>query len=171
MRYEPDILAPGLEVVFCGVNPAATAAVDGHNFSNRSNRFWSVLHLAGFTDTRLRPEEERRLLDYGCGITAVVIRPTRRADDPTLRAASGRLSRKAGPGGDERPTENRLGTLCRRVCGHRRMGAAQSERPQQRIHARRPGARLRRITLCSQRIRFYNRHHGLNRSGPDGSMR
>ncbi|WAJ44433.1 G/U mismatch-specific DNA glycosylase [Mycobacterium sp. Aquia_216] len=81
MHYEPDILAPGLDIVFCGVNPATTAAADGHNFSNRSNRFWSVLQLAGFTDTRLRPEDERRLLDYGCGITAVVGRPTRRASD------------------------------------------------------------------------------------------
>lgn len=81
MQYSSHILAPGLDLVFCGMNPATTAAVDGHNFSNRSNRFWSVLHLAGFTDTRLRPEDERRLLDYGCGITAVVSRPTRRASD------------------------------------------------------------------------------------------
>lgn len=79
--YRPDVLARGLDVVFCGVNPATTAAVDGHNFSNRSNRFWSVLHLAGFTDTRLLPIDERRLLDYGCGITAVVTRPSRRASD------------------------------------------------------------------------------------------
>jgi TDG/mug DNA glycosylase family protein len=81
IRYDPDILAAGLDVVFCGLNPATTAAASGHNFSNRSNRFWSVLHLAGFTDTRLRPEDERRLLEYGCGITAVVGRPTRRAGE------------------------------------------------------------------------------------------
>jgi double-stranded uracil-DNA glycosylase len=74
--YHPDVLAEGLDVVFCGINPATTAVADGHNFSNRSNRFWAVLHLAGFTDTRLRPEDERHLLTYGCGITAVVDRPT-----------------------------------------------------------------------------------------------
>jgi TDG/mug DNA glycosylase family protein len=79
--YESDILTPGLDVVFCGINPAASAAADGHNFSNRSNRFWPVLHLAGFTDVRLQPEQERLLLDYGCGISAVVHRPTKRADD------------------------------------------------------------------------------------------
>jgi double-stranded uracil-DNA glycosylase len=79
--YDSDILAPGLDVVFCGLNPAATAAADGHNFSNRSNRFWRVLHLAGFTDVLLQPEQERRLLEYGCGITAVVSRPTTRADE------------------------------------------------------------------------------------------
>ncbi len=79
--YESDILACDLDVVFCGLNPAATAVADGHNFSNRSNRFWPVLHLAGFTDVRLQPQDERRLLQYGCGITAVVGRPTKRADE------------------------------------------------------------------------------------------
>jgi TDG/mug DNA glycosylase family protein len=83
--YQPDILAQGLDVVFCGINPAVSAAADGHNFSHRSNRFWAVLHLAGFTNTRLRPEDERRLLQFGCGITAVATRPTRRASDVTVR--------------------------------------------------------------------------------------
>jgi double-stranded uracil-DNA glycosylase len=79
--YEPDILAGDLDVMFCGVNPATTAAAAGHNFSSRSNRFWTVLHLAGFTDVCLQPHEERRLLEYRCGLTAVVHRPTRRAID------------------------------------------------------------------------------------------
>jgi TDG/mug DNA glycosylase family protein len=80
-RYNPDILGRGLDVIFCGLNPAASAAVAGHNFSNRSNRFWTVLHLVGFTDVRLQPQDEHRLLEYGCGITAVVGRPTKRADE------------------------------------------------------------------------------------------
>ena len=80
-RYNPDILANDLDVVFCGVNPATTAAATGHNFSSRSNRFWIVLHLAGFTDVRLQPHEEQRLLEYRCGLTALVGRPTRRAID------------------------------------------------------------------------------------------
>lgn len=79
--YTPNILAPGLNAVFCGINPAASAALDGHNFSSPSNRFWAVLHLSGFTDVRLRPEEERRLLDYGYGITAAGLRPTQRAHE------------------------------------------------------------------------------------------
>jgi TDG/mug DNA glycosylase family protein len=80
-RYRSDILTRNLDVVFCGLNPAESAAADGHNFSNRSNRFWLVLHLAGFTDTRLHPRDERRLLRYRCGITAVVSRPTKSAID------------------------------------------------------------------------------------------
>ncbi len=81
INYEPDILARGLDVIFCGLNPALSAAVAGHNFSNRNNRFWPVLHLAGFTDVRLQPQDERRLLEYGCGITAIVRRPTNRAEE------------------------------------------------------------------------------------------
>jgi double-stranded uracil-DNA glycosylase len=79
--YEPDIVARGLDVIFCGLNPAASAALAGHNFSNPSNRFWAALHLSGFTDIRLQPRDERRLLDHGCGITAVVRRPTSRAEE------------------------------------------------------------------------------------------
>jgi double-stranded uracil-DNA glycosylase len=80
-QCEPEILARGLNAVFCGINPATSAQVAGFNFSSPSNRFWNVLYLSGFTDVRLRPEEERRLLDYKCGITVVVRRPTRRADE------------------------------------------------------------------------------------------
>jgi len=79
IRYETDILARGLNVIFCGLNPALSAVIAGHNFSNRTNRFWTVLHLAGFTNACLQPQDERRLLEYGCGITAVVRRPTKRA--------------------------------------------------------------------------------------------
>lgn len=72
----PDILAPGLAVVFCGINPAATAAAAGHNFSSPSSRFWPVLYRAGFTPVQLRADQERDLLNYGCGITAAAPRPT-----------------------------------------------------------------------------------------------
>ena len=87
INYEPDILAKGLDVIFCGLNPALSAAVAGHNFSNRNNRFWPVLHLAGFTDVRLQPQDERRLLEYGCGITAIVRRPTNRAEEVSPEVA------------------------------------------------------------------------------------
>jgi TDG/mug DNA glycosylase family protein len=84
-RYHPDVLAEGLDVVFCGINPAVSAVADGHNFSSPNNRFWAVLHLAGFTDSRIRPEDERRLLGFGCGITAVVTRPTRRSSQVSVQ--------------------------------------------------------------------------------------
>ena len=65
----PDILAPGLSIVFCGINPGLRAATTGHHFAGRGNRFWKVLHLAGFTNEEFRPENDRQLLHYGCGLT------------------------------------------------------------------------------------------------------
>lgn len=76
----PDILGPGLDVVFCGINPGVDAAAAGHHFLGRGNRFWSVLHLAGFTPRLLAPEDDTSALDFGIGLTAAVARPTQRAD-------------------------------------------------------------------------------------------
>jgi TDG/mug DNA glycosylase family protein len=72
-----DVMALNLAVVFCGLNPATSAVRDGHNFSSPNNRFWRVLHLSGFTPYLLRPDQERQILGYGCGITAFVSRATR----------------------------------------------------------------------------------------------
>ncbi len=75
-----DILTEGLSVVFCGINPGLLAAEQGHHFAGRSNRFWRTLHLAGFTPVEVAPENDRSILHYQCGLTAVVERPTARAD-------------------------------------------------------------------------------------------
>jgi len=79
-----DILADQLDVIFCGINPGMTAAAQGHHFAGRSNRFWRTLHLAGFTPEEVRPENDRTLLQYRCGLTAVIDRPTARADQLSL---------------------------------------------------------------------------------------
>ncbi|NTX32718.1 G/U mismatch-specific DNA glycosylase [Burkholderia pyrrocinia] len=76
----PDLIAPHLDVLFCGINPGMTAAATGHHFAGRSNRFWRVIHLAGFTPTEIPPQDDRAILRYGCGVTAVVKRPTASAD-------------------------------------------------------------------------------------------
>lgn len=57
-----------------------TAAATGHHFAGRSNRFWRVIHLAGFTPEEISPEVDRTILKYGCGVTSVVKRPTASAD-------------------------------------------------------------------------------------------
>jgi len=77
----PDIVAPSLSVVFCGLNPGLSAAAEGHHFVGRSNRFWRVLHLSGFTPHLIAAEDDASLLDYGLGITSVVERPTAGVDD------------------------------------------------------------------------------------------
>jgi TDG/mug DNA glycosylase family protein len=76
----PDILAEGLDVVFCGINPALSAAGAGHHFSNGSNRFWRVIHRAGFTPQEIRPGNDRTILLHRCGLAAVVARPTAQAE-------------------------------------------------------------------------------------------
>ncbi|MCX4217506.1 G/U mismatch-specific DNA glycosylase [Pseudomonas sp. MCal1] len=75
-----DILTQGLSVVFCGINPGLVAAEQGHHFAGRSNRFWRTLHLAGFTPHEVRSEDDRSILHFDCGLTAVVDRPTASAD-------------------------------------------------------------------------------------------
>ena len=76
-----DILEPGLRVVFCGINPGKSSAHTGFHFAHPGNRFWKVIHLAGFTERQLKPEEERKLLDTRCGITMLVERPTVQASE------------------------------------------------------------------------------------------
>jgi TDG/mug DNA glycosylase family protein len=78
-----DLLKKNLDVVFCGINPAQSAAQAGHHFSSPSNRFWWVLHLAGFTPHLIRPGNDRTILQYGCGLTAAVDRPTVSASEIT----------------------------------------------------------------------------------------
>jgi TDG/mug DNA glycosylase family protein len=74
-----------LAVVFCGINPGLRAVATGHHFEGHSNRFWKVLHLAGFTPSQMRPEEDRQLLMHRCGLTTAVGRPTARADQLSSR--------------------------------------------------------------------------------------
>ncbi|HEX8463970.1 MAG TPA: G/U mismatch-specific DNA glycosylase [Abditibacterium sp.] len=70
----PDILAPHLDVVFCGINPSVYSVVVGHHFARPGNRFWPALHAGGFTPRRLMPREDQMLLDFGLGITNIAAR-------------------------------------------------------------------------------------------------
>jgi TDG/mug DNA glycosylase family protein len=92
-----DILAEHLAVIFCGINPGLKAAATGHHFMGRSNRFWRTLHLAGFTPHEVQPENDRTILQYQCGLTTVVERPTARADQLSadeFKAAAASFERK-----------------------------------------------------------------------------
>lgn len=82
-RTLPDIVAPDLRVLFCGINPGLyTAAVQQH-FGRPGNRFWPTLHRAGFTPRLFHPSEQRELLPLGIGITNVVARATTAAAELT----------------------------------------------------------------------------------------
>jgi TDG/mug DNA glycosylase family protein len=74
-----DVLAPDLDVLFCGINPSLLSAARGHHFARPGNRFWPALHLAGLTPRRMTPDEDAELPRHGLGITNLVDRPTRAA--------------------------------------------------------------------------------------------
>jgi TDG/mug DNA glycosylase family protein len=96
-RTIPDLIAPGLDVLFCGINPGLYSAATGHHFARPGNRFWPALHAAGFTPVRLQPWQKGELLASGCGVTNLVARGTVAADELTveeLRAGRRRLERK-----------------------------------------------------------------------------
>ncbi|WP_052809316.1 G/U mismatch-specific DNA glycosylase [Streptomonospora alba] len=77
----PDVLAPGLDILFCGINPGLYSGWSGYHFARPGNRFWPALHLAGLTPRRLRPEEQHLLPQWGLGITNLAARTTARADE------------------------------------------------------------------------------------------
>ncbi len=71
-----DVIAPGLDLLFCGINPGLYTAAIGHHFGRPGNRFWPALYVSGFTERLLSPYEERELLNNGYGITNIVARTT-----------------------------------------------------------------------------------------------
>ena len=96
-RKIPDVIAPGLDVLFCGINPGLYSGATGNHFARPGNRFWPALHLSGFTPRQLHPSEKEELLALGLGITNVVDRTTARADELTrddIVAGGQRLRRK-----------------------------------------------------------------------------
>jgi double-stranded uracil-DNA glycosylase len=77
----PDVLAPGLRVVFCGINPGFVSAAARAHFANPRNDFWRLLHDAGFTPRLLGPEEQFEALRHGVGLTNAAARTTRGSGD------------------------------------------------------------------------------------------
>lgn len=100
----PDVIAPRLKVLFCGINPGLWSGAVGLHFARPGNRFWPALYASGFTPELLGPARQHELLALGLGISNVVDRTTARADELTadeLREGGRRLTEKAaeyGPG-------------------------------------------------------------------------
>lgn len=84
-RRLPDYLRAGLDAVFVGFNPGERSARIGHYYAGRGNQFWNLLFQSRLVPERLRPEEDRRVLDFSLGLTDVVKRWSKSAND--LRAA------------------------------------------------------------------------------------
>lgn len=80
-RPLPDYVAPGLRLLFVGINPGFISAAAGHYYANPRNAFWGLLYEGGLTPVRLRPDEDARMPAFGYGLTDIVKRPSRGAGD------------------------------------------------------------------------------------------
>ncbi|MFC5735621.1 G/U mismatch-specific DNA glycosylase [Cytobacillus gottheilii] len=83
MKPVNDIICPDLDVLFIGFNPSIKSSETGHHFANRSNRFWKILHESGLTPYQYLPEQDQELLELNYGLTNIVARPTKAADEIT----------------------------------------------------------------------------------------
>jgi double-stranded uracil-DNA glycosylase len=100
----PDVLAPGLRVVFCGINPGRWSAAAGAHFANPRNDFWRLLHEAGFTPRLFAPEEQHDLAALGYGLTNAASRTTRGSGDLRRGDFAGAVERLAGIAEELRPS-------------------------------------------------------------------
>jgi TDG/mug DNA glycosylase family protein len=94
----PDILAPRLRIVFCGINPGRRSAAAGCHFANPRNDFWRLLAEAGLTPRRLNPSEQWTMPEFGYGLTNAAYRTTRSSSDlrrPDFAGSADRLLRLA----------------------------------------------------------------------------
>jgi TDG/mug DNA glycosylase family protein len=92
----PDLIAPKLQVLFCGINPGLYSGATGHHFARPGNRFWPALFAAGFTERLLAPWEEHLLLERGYGITNLVARSTATAAELSSGELTAGMRRLAG---------------------------------------------------------------------------
>ncbi len=160
-RTVPDLVAPGLAVLLCGINPSLWSGAVGHHFASPSNRLWPTLHASGWTPRRVLPHETDVVLGCGIGITNLVARATARADEltddelreglPHLEALAARvqpryvaflgLSSYRVATGDRRAG---VGEQHRTVGGARVLAAPEPQRPERLLAAAAPGRGVRR---------------------------
>lgn len=91
----PDHLAKHLDIIFVGFNPSLKSGETGHHYANPNNRFWKIIFEAGLTPRKYSPEEDGELIKLGFGLTNIVDRPTKAADEITKEEyQKGRLTLK-----------------------------------------------------------------------------
>ena len=99
----PDVLAPGLRIVFCGINPGFRSAAAGAHFANPRNDFWRLLHESGLTPRLLEPDDQDGMTALGYGLTNAAYRTTRGSGDLRPADFAGaaerleRIARELGP--------------------------------------------------------------------------
>jgi double-stranded uracil-DNA glycosylase len=160
----PDILAPDLACIFCGINPGRRSAAAGAHFANPRNDFWRLVAETGLTPRRLDPSEQWSLLDYGFGLTNASARTTKGVGElrrPDFAGADQRLARLAGD----------LSPAVIAFVGKTAFAGPFRERPELGLQARRlAGARLFVLPSTSpanaavtydERLRWFQELHRL----------
>jgi TDG/mug DNA glycosylase family protein len=99
----PDVLAPGLEIVFCGINPGRRSSAAGAHFANPRNDFWRLLHDAGLTAGLLGPGDQHDLPGHGYGLTNAARRTTKGSSELRRGDFAGAAERLEGLARDLRP--------------------------------------------------------------------
>jgi len=77
MRTLPDYLRQGMKLVVVGCNPGERSARVGHYYAGRGNQFWPLLYESRIVPEPLEYTDDRRLIEFGIGLTDLVKRPTR----------------------------------------------------------------------------------------------
>ena len=73
-RTVPDLIAPNMKVLFCGINPGLYSGATGLHFARPGNRFWPALYAAGFTEQLLHPSERDELIEIAKRVNDVQLR-------------------------------------------------------------------------------------------------
>lgn len=81
MRTLPDYLRKGMKMILVGANPGDRSARVGHYYAGRANQFWPILYDSGVIPEPLSYEDDRRLVEFGIGLTDLVKRPTRGVEE------------------------------------------------------------------------------------------
>jgi TDG/mug DNA glycosylase family protein len=78
-----DCIRPGVRVLLVGINPGIRSAITRHHFAGYSNRFWKLLFESGLVPEPITAQEDRRLPEWGFGVTNVIARPSPGIDSLT----------------------------------------------------------------------------------------
>jgi len=81
MRTLPDYLRKGMKMILVGTNPGDRAARVGHYYAGRTNQFWPIMYESGVIPEPIGYEDDRRMLEFGIGLTDLVKRPTRQVEE------------------------------------------------------------------------------------------
>jgi TDG/mug DNA glycosylase family protein len=170
----PDVLAPGLRCVFCGINPGRVSAAAAAHFANPRNDFWRLLHDGGFTPRLFDPQEQFSLLDLGIGVTNAAYRTTPGSGDLRKADFAGSAERLARIAAELRPRAIAF-------VGKEAYRGAVGERPELGLQERRLGATLLFVLPSTspanaavpyaERLRWFRALHELLTIAPEAASK